>query len=73
MLTPNIDGKGKRLRALGGVAFLLLSLPFLAVDLPWPLWTSLGFLATTFTGLFMLFESAKSWCLLRACGIKTRF
>ncbi len=72
MLTPNIDEKGRRARARGGWIFLSMAL-ITAALLPRPWTWSTGALPVglAFAGLFMLFEARRSWCALRACGIKT--
>ena len=63
--SPNIDGKGRVMRALmalvllvGGGFACLYSVPLGIVLL--------------IAGLFGVFEAARSWCFLRACGIRTR-
>lgn len=72
MLTPNIDEKGRRARARGGWIFLSMAL-ITAALLPRPWTWSAGAIPVglALAGLFMLFEARRSWCALRACGIKT--
>jgi len=65
-LNPNIETRGRLVRALGGAGFLAGS--FFAYGLSHWLGATLGL-----AGLFMLFEAARGWCALRACGLKTRF
>ena len=64
---PNIDHKGRLARALYGCAILvagwflnLASHPGLSV-------------AAILAGGFALFEAARGWCIMRACGIKTKW
>jgi len=63
--SPNLERKGRILRALFGTALLVAGVVL------WPssLWVGIGLLAS---GGFVLFEALRGWCLLRACGIKTR-
>lgn len=65
--SSNIDRKGRLLRGASALAMLigafLLWLGGVAVW-PWVLGAS---------GLFVLFEAVRGWCLLRACKIKTPF
>lgn len=62
---PNIGTRGRLLRGLSGTAFLGGAI-FVCRMLPW-----LGALLGV-AGLFMLFEAVRGWCVLRACGLKTR-
>jgi hypothetical protein len=48
-------------------AIVLLTAGGIAVFHLW--WLGAGLLAG---GVFVLFEALRGWCLLRACGIKTR-
>lgn len=73
-MTPNIDAKGRMVRRSGGIAVLLAAgLLAWRMPRPWPgwIWILLGVL--TAAGLFMLYEARRSWCALRACGIKTPY
>ena len=53
------------MRALAGAALLVAGVVL------WPstLWAGIVLLAS---GGFVLFEAFRGWCLLRACGIKTK-
>ena len=62
---PNIDGKGRWVRGLMGLA-LLVGAAFSFGQSAW-----LGILLAV-AGLFGLFEAFRGWCLARACGIKTK-
>jgi hypothetical protein len=62
----NIDNRGRLLRGLGALA-LLVGAGFGFFVSVW-----LGAVLTV-GGVFVLVEALRGWCLLRACGIKTRF
>ncbi len=64
-LNPNIGTRGRLLRGLGGTGFLGGAI-FAYRMSPW-LGAVIGI-----AGLFMVFEAARGWCVLRACGLKTR-
>ncbi len=64
--TPNIDGRGRIVRAalatvLLGAGIFAIVHGFWFAGLP-----LLG------AGLFVLFEAARGWCAVRACGIRTK-
>jgi hypothetical protein len=61
----NIDKRGRLVRAL--VALALLIGAGLGVFLS--VWLGAVLAAT---GAFVLFEALRGWCVLRACGFKTR-
>ncbi len=71
----NIDAKGKVIRLLSGVFFLLVGLGLLLVvvfsmsEISW-LWM-VGVLLVAI-GVFQVFEGWAGWCVLSAMGIKTR-
>jgi hypothetical protein len=62
----NIDWRGRLVRGLGGLA-LLGGAVFCRAN--WP-WLALGL---AMVGVFGLFQALRGWCLMRACGFKTRF
>lgn len=63
---PNIQAEGRRKR--GRVALLFLLAGLIVVFLrPW-----IGGLLLI-SGAFVLFEALRGWCVLRACGVKTKF
>ena len=62
----NIDRRGRLLRGL--TAIVLLAAALLAR--PLSRWLALALLIS---GIFTLFEAARGWCVLRACGIRTRY
>jgi len=64
---PNLSRTGRLLRAAWGV--LLAGAGFWAA-LAGHLWIG-GFAVVA--GCFALFEAARGWCIVRACGMKTRY
>jgi len=61
----NIGRGGRKARAvLGGILVIA------GVSLAWVAWWAC--VVVLIAGVFTLFEAARGWCLLRACGIKTR-
>jgi hypothetical protein len=54
--------------ARGVMGALCLIAGIIVVD--YVLWLGLIFVAA---GLFAIFESLRGWCLVRACGIRTKF
>lgn len=63
---PNIDRKGRMARALFGVACLVAGL--VCLRSAW--WICAALVAS---GLFAFFEALRGWCVMRACGVKTKF
>ena len=61
----NIDRRGRVVRAIWGVACIIGGL-FLARYS----WWICGVLVIS--GIFALYEALRGWCLMRACGIKTK-
>ncbi len=63
--SPNIDSRGRIIRgALGG----LLVIGGVAVC-GYNVWAAV---AVILSGGFCLFEAVRGWCVMRACGIKTK-
>lgn len=62
----NINHRGRLARGVIGALCLIAGI--IVVD--YVLWLGLVFVAA---GLFAIFESLRGWCLVRACGLKTRF
>jgi hypothetical protein len=62
---PNINGSGRVARAIWG--FLLLGLGVFVYSR-----SRLGCGLLIAGGAFALFEAARGWCVMRACGIKTK-
>jgi len=61
----NRSTTGRLVRGLGAVALLI------GAGFGWSVSLWLG-VALAASGGFVLFESLRGWCVLRACGIKTR-
>jgi len=66
VFSPNIGKKGRIIR--GGIALALLVGG--AFGLAVSQWLGAALLAS---GGFVLFESLRGWCVLRACGVKTKY
>ena len=66
LFPPNIDRKGRIIRAIIGLGFFVSAL--LVGPVVW--WLGVLF---AIGALFTWFEAARGWCVARACGIKTRF
>lgn len=62
---PNISHHGRLARGVIGALCLIAGI--IIVD--YRLWLGLIFVAA---GLFAIFESLRGWCLVRACGLKTK-
>jgi hypothetical protein len=63
----NINNRGRIIRIGGGLAFLAAALV--------AGWNGMV-IPTVILGIsaaFMLYEGARGWCALRACGVKTPF
>jgi Inner membrane protein YgaP-like, transmembrane domain len=63
--SPNISNRGRLVRGLGALGLLIGAGFGFTVSA----WLALVLLAS---GVFVLFESLRGWCALRACGIKTK-
>ena len=63
--SPNIGNGGRLLRGLAAVGFFV-GAGFAFGAAPW-----LG-IGLVVSGGFVLFEALRGWCVMRACGIKTR-
>jgi len=62
---PNIDSRGRIVRAVLGGLLVIGGL----VACGYNLWAAV---ALTLSGGFCLFEAVRGWCVMRACGIKTK-
>lgn len=65
-LRPNIDSKGRLIRAAGALAMAV------GAALTWPHAPAAG-IALAGCSAFVAFEAARGWCVARACGVKTKF
>jgi hypothetical protein len=63
---PNLNFRGRMARGVIGALCLIAGI----VLVDYRLWLGLIFVAA---GLFAIFESLRGWCLVRACGVKTKF
>jgi hypothetical protein len=61
----NIDRRGRIARAIWGVACIIGGLILALYS-----WWVCGVLVAS--GIFALYEAFRGWCLMRACGIKTK-
>lgn len=62
----NINNTGRIIRASLAVALFIGAFVTYRYTVP-------GAVAIAALGLFVLFEALRGWCLMRACGLKTRF
>jgi hypothetical protein len=65
-LAPNIDWRGRLARAIYGAAMLAAAW-FLRHYGAWVIGVLAG------SGIFAFYEALRGWCVLRACGIKTKY
>ena len=65
LLAPNITGRGRLARAIWG--FLLIGIGIVVFSQ-----SRLASILLIIGGAFALFEAVRGWCVLRACGIKTK-
>ena len=63
---PNLNFRGRMARGVIGTLCLIAGI----VLVDYRLWLGLIFVVA---GLFAIFESLRGWCLVRACGVRTRF
>jgi hypothetical protein len=62
---PNLTRAGRLVSAGWGVTVITIA-GFLLPPHPW------AALLLSLFGVFALYEAARSWCIIRACGINTR-
>jgi len=62
----NIDGRGWAIRGTLGAVLVIGGM----VVCNYNLWAAL---ALILSGGFCLFEAVRGWCVMRACGVRTRF
>jgi hypothetical protein len=62
---PNLETRGRLVRGVGGIAFVVGGVALGGVNL-------LVAIILIVSGGFMLFEAVRGWCVMRACGIKTK-
>jgi hypothetical protein len=61
----NLDSRGRMARGVWGALLLIAGI----IMADHKLWVCLVLVAL---GLFGIFEAVRGWCLLRACGVKTK-
>ena len=61
----NINNKGRLLRGISALALLVGA----GFSFKFSIWLGVAFLVF---GVFVAFEALRGWCVIRACGIKTR-
>ena len=64
--TPNIERRGRIVRACSGLFLLVAAAIFYREGM------SIVAVLLAAGGAFMLYEGLRGWCVLRACKIKTR-
>jgi hypothetical protein len=64
-LAPNITRLGRIVRAVWGLTLITAGVLLWARSA----WICLGLVAF---GAFALYEAVRGWCVMRACGIKTK-
>lgn len=62
----NLDNKGRWVRGVLAAALFVGS----GFGFAQAWWMGLALLAS---GLFVAFEAVRGWCVMRACGIKTKY
>ncbi|MCC6822639.1 MAG: YgaP-like transmembrane domain [Verrucomicrobiota bacterium] len=62
---PNLETRGRLVRGAGGSVLVAGGVAFCGVNL-------LAAVILIVSGGFMLFEAVRGWCVMRACGIKTK-
>lgn len=62
---PNLKRTGRIARGVIGTLCLIAGI----ITVDYTLWLGLVLVAA---GLFAIYESLSGWCLVRACGIKTK-
>lgn len=63
--TPNLNALGRAVRAIWGIGLVAAGI-FLSG------FPGLVRVMLVVFGAFALYEAARGWCIMRACGIKTR-
>jgi hypothetical protein len=72
ILKPNITRSGRIARAITGSLTLVAALVVWFAAWPSaPVTRACIILALVVAGLFQLYEARRSWCVMRACGVRT--
>ena len=61
----NIDRRGRIARAIWGIVCIIAAIVLTCYS-----WWAFGILLSA--GIFAIYEAFRGWCLMRACGIKTK-
>jgi hypothetical protein len=62
----NIDSRGRLIRGVLGMALVIAGVVVCSYQI-------IAAIALILSGGFCLFEAVRGWCVMRACGVKTRF
>jgi hypothetical protein len=62
----NIDGRGRLIRGALGAALVIAGVVVCNYQIA-------AAIALILSGGFCWFEAVRGWCVMRACGVKTRF
>ena len=62
----NIDSRGRLIRGVLGLALVIAGVVVCSDQI-------IAAIALILSGGFCLFEAVRGWCVMRACGVKTRF
>jgi hypothetical protein len=65
LFAPNITRGGRVVRAIWGIALIIIGGMLFSR-------TRLVSILLFVAGAFSLFEAVRGWCVMRACGIKTK-
>ncbi len=63
--SPNLETQGRLVRGVSGITFVAVGVALCGLNL-------LAAVILIISGGFMLFEAVRGWCVMRACGIKTK-
>jgi len=62
----NIDARGRWIRGSLGVALVVAGLAVCNLNV----WAAVSLILS---GGFCLYEAVRGWCVMRACGVRTKF
>jgi hypothetical protein len=63
--TPNLENRGRVARGVTGAILLAAALVSIPLGRRWSL-------LLVASALFTFYEASRGWCVLRACGIRTK-
>ena len=64
---PNLERTGRLIRTISGGAFLAAAAWVASTGAVWLALILAG------SGAFMLYEGLRGWCIMRACGVRTKW